>query len=201
MYTDGFSSLTRDELNLLLESRLDHHVCDVLPEQDDGYYPAAVMILLVRANSTWNILFTQRTENVRDHKGQVSFPGGAWEQEDLCLRDTALRETVEEIGIKPEDVQVIGSLSPEKTVTGYYIVPFIGLIEWPYPFKLQEQEVERVFVLPLDWLKDEANQEEREFTVPDRNIKRKAVFYKEKDGYLLWGITAMLTIRLLELIK
>ena len=196
-----FTSLTRDELNLLLESRLDHHLCDVPPEQDDGYYPAAVMILIVRASNTWNILFTQRTENVRDHKGQVSFPGGAWEEEDLCLRDTALRETKEEIGVKPDDVQVIGSLPPEKTVTGYYIVPFIGMIDWPYPYKLQEEEVNGVFILPLDWLQDAANREEREFTMPDRNIKRMALFFKEKDGHSVWGITAMLTIKLLELIK
>ena len=168
---------------------------------DDGYFPAAVMIIFVWENDQWNILYTQRTQSVRDHKGQVSFPGGAWEDQDLCLKETALRETFEEIGIKKEDIQILGSLPPIKTISNYTITPFVGLISSELHFHLEAAEVESVFSIPLAWLADESNREEREFIDKSSNVHRNVVFYKDYDGHILWGITAMLTIKTLELIK
>jgi 8-oxo-dGTP pyrophosphatase MutT (NUDIX family) len=184
-----------------LDGKLDHNYCDVPPDRNDGYFPAAVMILFVRENDQWNILFTQRTHSVRDHKGQVSFPGGAWEDQDLCLKETALRETFEEIGIKKEEIQILGSMPPVKTISNYVITPFVGLISPELKFHLEPAEVESVFSIPFAWLADESNREEREFIDSNSNIHRNVIFYKEYGGHLLWGITAMLTIKILELIK
>jgi 8-oxo-dGTP pyrophosphatase MutT (NUDIX family) len=195
------SHFTLSEITSQLENRLDHNICDVPPDAYDGYFPAAVMILLVRENSSWNILYTQRTDSVRDHKGQVSFPGGAWEKQDPCLKDTAIRETFEEIGVHQGEIQVFGSMPPMRTITKYYITPFIGTIPWPYPLHIEQQEVERAFLIPLSWLLDDANREEREFEDKILNIRRDVTFYKEYDGHLLWGITAMLTVKFLELLK
>jgi 8-oxo-dGTP pyrophosphatase MutT (NUDIX family) len=180
---------------------LEHHLCDVPPEQDDGFFPAAVLIIFVWMNDCWNILFTQRTDKVRDHKGQVSFPGGAWEEEDSCLKDTALRETEEEIGIPPTEISILGSLPPRQTVTGYYIVPFVGSMAWPQPTNLQVDEVESLFLVPVAWLADPNNREEREFTVSESGMTRKSTFFQQYDGHTIWGITANLTVELLKLLK
>jgi 8-oxo-dGTP pyrophosphatase MutT (NUDIX family) len=197
----NINTYTLSELILRLQDKLDHNICDVPPSMNDGYFPAAVIILLVKENDTWNILYTQRTESVRDHKGQVSFPGGAWEDQDPCLKDTAIRETYEEIGVRKGDIRVLGSLPPMRTITNYYITPFIGTIPWPYPLQLEKQEVERAFLIPLSWLLDKSNREEREFEDISLKIRRDVTFYKEYDGHLLWGITAMLTVKFLELLK
>lgn len=196
-----YSKLSLNEIIALVDDKLEHNTCDVPPAVDEGYFPAAVMILLVRENDTWNILYTQRTDSVRDHKGQVSFPGGAWETQDTCLKDSALRETYEEIGIKRDHVQIIGSLPPVRTITNYYITPYIGTIPWPNTLKLERQEVESVFLIPLSWLLDDANREVREFEDKNLQIRRDVPFYREYGGHLLWGITAMLTIKFLELLN
>ncbi len=197
----SFSQSPFSDLITKLNAKLDHNICDVPPERDDGYFPAAVMVLFFREKDQWNILYTQRTHSVRDHKGQVSFPGGAWEDQDLCLKETALRETFEEIGIKKENIQILGSLSPINTISYYTITPFIGLISPDLHFQLEKAEVESVFSIPIAWLVDESNREEREFIDTSSNVHRNVVFYKEYNGHILWGITAMLTIKILELIQ
>jgi 8-oxo-dGTP pyrophosphatase MutT (NUDIX family) len=197
----NFSQSPFSDLIIKLDGKLDHNFCDVPPDRDEGYFPAAVLVLFMRKKEQWHILYTQRTQSVRDHKGQVSFPGGVWEDQDLCLKETALRETFEEIGIKKEDIQIIGSLSPIKTISNYTITPFVGLISSELHFHLEKAEVESVFSIPIIWLADESNREEREFIDKSSNVHRNVVFYKEYNGHILWGITAMLTIKLLELIK
>ena len=197
----NFSQSPFTDLITKLDRKLDHNYCDVPPDRDDGYFPAAVMVLFFRENDQWHILYTQRTHSVRDHKGQVSFPGGAWEDLDLCLKETALRETFEEIGIEKEEIQILGSLPPIKTISNYTITPFVGLISPDIQFQLENAEVESVFSIPIAWLVDESNREEREFIDKSSNVHRNVVFYKEYGGHILWGITAMLTMKILELIK
>jgi 8-oxo-dGTP pyrophosphatase MutT (NUDIX family) len=197
----NFNQAPFSDLIIKLDGKLDHNFCDVPPDHGDGYFPAAVMVLFLREKDHWKILYTQRTHLVRDHKGQVSFPGGAWEDQDLCLKDTALRETYEEIGIKKEEIQILGSLPAIKTISNYIITPFVGLISSELHFQLEAAEVESVFSIPIAWLADESNREEREFTDKSSNVHRNVVFYKEYNGHILWGITAMLTIKILELIQ
>ena len=95
------------------------------------------------------LLFTQRTFTVKDHRGQISFPGGVQDAEDPDLLATALRETQEEIGLDPEAVEVLGALPPVATITGYRITPFVGLIPHPYDFHPNPLEVKRLLLLPL----------------------------------------------------
>jgi len=199
--TNDINNLTLAEIISKLDGKLDHNICDVPPAAEDGHFPAAVMILLIRESETWNILYTQRTDTVRDHKGQVSFPGGAWESEDHCLKDTALRETFEEVGIRKEDIQVFGSLQPIRTISNYFIIPFIGTLPWPYPIQVEKREVENAFLIPISWLIDKTNREEREFEDATSKIHRDVTFYREFDGHILWGISAMLTVKFLELLR
>ncbi len=159
---------------------------------------AAVLIPILCEGEQWRLLFIRRTDQVQDHKGQVSFPGGAFEPVDTGLEATALRETDEEIGISPQDIQVLGRMPVFATVSGYAVTPVVGQIPWPIPLKLAPAEVSRVFTIPVEWLANQANWSERPYTRSNGRTE-KVIFYEHFDGELLWGITAKITIDFLEL--
>jgi 8-oxo-dGTP pyrophosphatase MutT (NUDIX family) len=123
-----------------------------------GMTPAAVLFPLFRKNGEVHILFTKRTETVRAHKGQISFPGGVREPGDESLLTTALREAHEEIGLLPSDVDIMGSLEPVPTVTsGFLIYTYVGLIPYPYSFQLNNHEVAEILTVPFDFLTNPKN--------------------------------------------
>lgn len=164
------------------------------------YKRAAVLVPLVCREGVWHILFTRRADGLPTHKGQVSFPGGAIEDQDISPVDTALRESYEEIGIKPEDVEVLGLLRDFPTITGYIITPVVGALPWPYPLKVETEEVERVFLVPLAWLADSENQEEVEVTFMT-TWNEKVIYFAPFDGEKIWGATARITIDLLRIVE
>jgi len=155
---------------------------------------AAVLIPIFLEKGDWSIVLTKRTQVVNDHKGQVSFPGGACEPADRTIIQTALREAEEEIGLRGEDVCVVGSLAPFETRNTYRIHPVVGTIPWPYPFHPSRDEVERVFTIPLAWLADQQHR-----TVKDYHGFPVIVF-DLYDGELLWGISAHITVHFLEIL-
>jgi 8-oxo-dGTP pyrophosphatase MutT (NUDIX family) len=158
---------------------------------------AGVLVPLMRENGEWRLLFTRRTDTVNDHKGQVSFPGGMVEPEDIKISITAAREAWEEIGLNPGNIQILGYLNDFHTVTDFLITPVVGLIEWPFEIKLSPNEVARIFTVPLRWLMDPRNWEERSLTIGDRCLDN-VVFYREFEGEVLWGVTAKITLNLLQ---
>jgi 8-oxo-dGTP pyrophosphatase MutT (NUDIX family) len=162
-----------------------------------GLRPAAVLAPLVWFNKHWSLLFTRRTETVNSHKGQVSFPGGVADPEDHSPEATALRETYEEIGLRPEDVRILGRLSTRTTVSSYLITPVVGRVRWPNEFRISTHEVSRIFTIPLDWLADSANREERPRTFSNGR-KENIIYYQAYDGEILWGATARITVDLLR---
>src|SRR4030042_3446680 len=101
---------------------------------------AAVLVPLFKKGEHCHIVFTKRSDNVRYHKGEISFPGGVFDDRDLELQRTALRAAFEEIGLKGSDVQIIGVLDDIITVTQFIVTPFVGLFPSPYPFKVSEIE-------------------------------------------------------------
>jgi 8-oxo-dGTP pyrophosphatase MutT (NUDIX family) len=155
---------------------------------------AAVLIPLVLIDNDWRLIFTRRTDIVDHHKGQVSFPGGRSDSEDASPEATALRETQEEIGVRPEDIRVLGSLGAYLTVTNYLVTPVVGIIPWPYTFTVHTLEVERVFTIPMTWLMDPAHRQELVRTESGRGV----ITYLPYDGELLWGVTARITVNFLS---
>jgi 8-oxo-dGTP pyrophosphatase MutT (NUDIX family) len=158
--------------------------------------PAAVLIPLIAWDGDWHLLFTRRTDLVEHHKGQVSFPGGATDPDDLSAERTALREAEEEIGLDAADVRVLGHMGEYLTVTNFRVTPVVGAITWPYCFKIHTREVGRVFTIPLTWLRDPSNR--LDFTRQETG--RGVVVYLPYDGELLWGATARMTVNLLDLL-
>ena len=161
---------------------------------------AAILVPLVKKTNEWSLLFTRRSDSVASHQNEVSFPGGSFEQQDSSLESTALRETMEEIGIAPEKITMLGSLPYSTTITGYKVFPFVGFINWPVEFKINPAEVKSVFTIPLAWLKDERNYYEADYHSPEFGV-RKVIHYQEFQGEHLWGYTARVTRQFLELLK
>jgi 8-oxo-dGTP pyrophosphatase MutT (NUDIX family) len=154
---------------------------------------AAVLIPLAWVKDEWHLLFTRRTDIVEHHKGQVSFPGGRTDPEDVSPEATALRETSEEIGVKSEDVRIIGILGEYLTVTNYLVTPVVGIIPWPYSFLIHTREVGRLFTIPLAWLADPAHRQE----LVRQDTGHGVIIFLPYDGELLWGVTARIAISFL----
>jgi 8-oxo-dGTP pyrophosphatase MutT (NUDIX family) len=155
---------------------------------------AAVLLPLMHFDGEWHILYTRRTDRVESHKGQVSFPGGACDEGETTPEQTALREMEEEIGVSPTDVQLLGRLSRLVTVSSFRVSPIVGVIPFPYAFKVAGVEVARVFTIPLLWLANRNNYWEFSLGDPDRSV----IAYHPYDGELLWGATARMTVNFLK---
>jgi 8-oxo-dGTP pyrophosphatase MutT (NUDIX family) len=158
---------------------------------------AAVLIPLLRQADDWHVLFTRRTNLVESHKGQVSFPGGGCEEDEITAEATALREAEEEVGIDPAQVRVLGRLATMITITSFRVTPVVGVIAWPAVFRIGEGEVERLFTIPLQWLADADNR--WEFRMPGRHGG--LIAYHPYDGELLWGATARIMVDLLRVLE
>jgi 8-oxo-dGTP pyrophosphatase MutT (NUDIX family) len=185
-----------DELEERLSLFLNHNIS--IPESGAMELAAAVLILLVKENDDWKIVYTRRTTGVRTHQGEVSFPGGAYEIGDESMVQTALRETYEEIGVNPECIRIIGGLEPIRTISNFMVYPFVGIMECDPEFLINPDEVERLFMIPLKWLRNPDNFYEQDHLVENRYV-RKVIHYLSFDGEHLWGLTARITQQLLEI--
>lgn len=157
-----------------------------------GNRRAAVLVpLFVRDGALWTV-FTLRTDSVEHHRGQYSFPGGAEEPEDATLFHTALRESQEELGIRPEDALPLGRLSPIVTVTNFYVEPFVAALPQPYVFVPEAAEIAEVVEVPLAALLEPGALEKR--TLPGR--EEPVLFYRYGD-HVIWGATGRILAELL----
>lgn len=135
-------------------------------------------------------------ERVESHKGQVSFPGGGCDEGETTPEQTALREVEEELGINARHIRVLGRLTNMITVSSFRVTPVVGILSWPIVMHIGQEEVDRVFTMPLNWLADARNR--WEFTMPGR--KRFLIAYHPYDGELLWGATARMTVDFLKVL-
>lgn len=159
--------------------------------------PASVLVPLLWIDNQWHVLYTRRTERVQSHKGQVSFPGGGAEPQDASPEETALREAYEEIGLPPEDVRILGRLSGRPTISSFLVTPVVGRILRLNPYQLSPDEVDRVFTIPLCWLANPANREERPRTIQP-GLSVNVVYFQPYDGEIVWGATGRITVDLLR---
>lgn len=162
---------------------------DVMPIPADKNRTAAVLLLLIDKPEI-EIIFTQRSSFVQNHKQQVSFPGGAVEDEDADLFHTALRESCEEIHVCSDSIKFVGSLPIFKTHYGLNIYPFVASVKSHEINSMHaNEEVDAIFTVPLDWLRSEENWYLQDYLSPE-GMHRQIVFYQPYQGYQIWGITA-----------
>jgi len=149
--------------------------------------PCLYLFFMTRGNIMSCLLKGAKRYNF--HKGQVCFPGGTLEPSDSSLLQTALREVEEEIGLRAEDVEILGEFDDSVTLTSNYVIsPFVAFIPHPYPFKADGREIREIFSVPLSFFMDEAN------------FKQDSCEY-EYDGHIIWGATAGILKQFIDLLK
>ena len=164
-----------------------------------GRRPAAVLIPILKAgiNEPLRLLLTQRTAHLRDHAGQISFPGGGLNPGEGAI-DGALREAQEEIGLDPDKVEVFGQMPQYHTGTGFSVSPLIGFVQTPCSLSADPGEVAEIFDVPLDFILD------------PRNMRLETRYYRGAwrsflavpwSGYYIWGATAGMLAQLSRIVR
>lgn len=183
---------------------LKDHIAGLLGERSvlratrPGFRQAAVLLPLYQSQAGPHLVLAKRTDAVPTHKGEISFPGGGFEEADGDLLTTVLREAKEEIGLRPEDVEIMGSLDDTVTVTSRHVVrPFVGFVPHPYAYRLDPFEVERLIHLPvLPLVTGTPFREE----VWEREGRPVTVYFTEHDGDTIWGLTARILKQFVEVV-
>ena len=158
---------------------------------------SAVLVPLLSINGAYHILLIRRSQQVEHHKGEISFPGGVCEKDDGSFEKTALRETLEEVGVQPEDVVVLGVLDDMETVsTRYRVTPVVGVIPHPYSFTLCASEVDETITVPVPRLLAEDNGREEPVVRLGKTYTGYVYHYKD---YVIWGATARILKNFLTL--
>mgnify|MGYP003299072436 CR=1 FL=1 len=174
----------------------DNDLMDREAVKTENLIEAAVLVPIVERNDGLKVILTKRSNNLKQHPGQISFPGGKSEKIDKSLVATALRETKEEIGISKKNVEILGQLPKHVTITGFKITPFIGRIRMGFSTEIQTSEVSEIFEVPLSYLSNPKN-----FRVESVKWKgKKRFFYSIPYGpYYIWGATARILKNLADL--
>lgn len=154
---------------------------------------AAVLVPIIDRPTGLTVLLTQRTAHLRDHAGQVSFPGGRCEPEDDSPVATALRECTEEVGIPPGQIEILGTLPDYTTGTGFRVTPVVGVVTPPLNLKIDDFEVAEVFEPPLEYLLDSDNFRREQIEYRGALRSYWAVPWR---GYFIWGATAGMLVSL-----
>ncbi|HJV25667.1 MAG TPA: CoA pyrophosphatase [Aromatoleum sp.] len=171
---------------------------EIDPVQEDGVEQtglraAAVLVPLVARSDDVMVLLTRRTDHLRHHPGQISFPGGRVEKTDVSAVMTALRETEEEIGLSQDKVELLGELPEYVTGTGFRITPVVGLVHPPFELRLDAFEVAEAFEVPLSYFLDPANHQRHSREYQGRMRQYYAMPYA---GHFIWGATAGMLVSL-----
>lgn len=203
MTTAQLASLTEERIAQLLAARAADPYISPMREltSDVAPRPAAVLIPMLRNEDEWHLLYILRAQVEGDmHSAQVAFPGGRLETSETRAEQAALREANEEIGLVGDQVRLLGHLEDFITISNYQVTPVVGVVPWPTVLHTDPREVQRAFTIPLAWLADEGNREERERVAPSGETL-KVVYFKQYDKELLWGVTARITLNFLDALK
>lgn len=165
------------------------------PASPPEFIESAVLVPLLDGPGGPALLFTRRSRRLPNHAGQIAFPGGVRDPGDRDLHRTALRESVEEVGVDPERVEILGPLNRITTLARYDIQPYLSL--WPAGDyrPVSPGEVERVFQVPLDWLANPVNASRVEVQVRGHSLRVPAWLW---EGETIWGATRRITADLLD---
>jgi len=151
------------------------------------YRQACVLLPLYLNDGRFWLLLTQRTTTVEYHKGEVSFPGGTVDSIDESWERTAIRETFEEIGVREKDIELLGQLDDMTTLTSQFIIhPFVGMIPYPYSFRINRREVERLIEVPLQFFFNPSQPQPHTIEYKGKSLEMPAFIYGDA---VIWGAT------------
>lgn len=175
------------------DERNGDHALNTWPMSDGPLKPASVLVPLIERPSGYYVLLTQRAAHLKNHAGQISFPGGRQEPEDASVVATALRETQEEIGLAPEYISIAGLLDTYETRTGYLVTPVVGFVRHGFELALDSFEVAHAFEVPLEFVMDPANHviESRPWNGAERRY-----YVLQYEEHYIWGATAGMLVDL-----
>jgi 8-oxo-dGTP pyrophosphatase MutT (NUDIX family) len=181
----------KQRLRQALSQRQKRHIADA------NRVPSAVLLPIYYKQGQYYILFTKRTERVKVHKGEISFPGGAYQEGDRTLLDTALRECAEEIGLMAEVIEILGELDDTVTQASAYIIsPFVAIIPWPYPFKVDRWETEEIVEAPISALLDKSSLRQETEIIDGETVTS---YFYHYQGRVIWGATAKILNQFLDI--
>lgn len=164
---------------------------------DPSLRPAGVLLVVYAKDGDHAVLLNRRTDLVEHHKGEISFPGGSMDDGDESLLHTAMRETHEEMGIDPSDVELLGQLDDMPTISNFLISAFVATIPYPYDFKPSEIEVAEVLEVPISHLRSEQSwRDEARFHNGALKVSRSYVY----QGHVIFGATAKVLTNFLDVV-
>ncbi len=188
------------ELLNLIRQTLNSREPNLIHDPPPHYRHAGVLIPLLIEDGVNKVLFTKRTDTLEHHKGQISFPGGAADDDDPSIEATALRETEEEIGLLREDVEILGKIDDIFTLeSGFIVHPVVGFIPSSYDFKISKEEVKRLIKVPWDSLVTN-NLENRTYIVEKEDFTYQTPAF-EYNGDVIWGATARMMENFIEILN
>ncbi len=162
-----------------------------MPENGIAIRPAAVLIGLLERDSGLQIILTRRTEALRHHAGQISFPGGRIEETDRDPVAAAIREAHEEIGLSPAHVEALGYLDSFLTITGFHVYPVVAKVSADYIAKADPSEVDEIFEVPLEFV---LNPENAKLIDIEYRGKNRTIIEFQYQQYRIWGATASMLV-------
>ncbi|MGF1909877.1 CoA pyrophosphatase [Vibrio kasasachensis] len=157
--------------------------------QDQPLRKAAVLIGFVEREDGLHVLFTKRAKHLRHHPGQVSFPGGKFEESDTSLYSTVLRETEEEIGIFSNQIEIFGQMAALPTISRFSVTPYLAFVEPDYTAIIDTNEVDQVFEVPVEIVLDPQYLHSNTFSV---NQQQHQIFAINYGQHFIWGMTAQI---------
>ncbi|MBT8446704.1 MAG: CoA pyrophosphatase [Gammaproteobacteria bacterium] len=161
--------------------------------RESGLTAAAVLVPLVQRDDALSLLLTRRTEQLRDHPGQISFPGGRLEPSDPDVIAAALRETEEELGITENHIEVLGGLDELETGTGFRVFPIVARIHPEFSLEIDATEVAEVFEVPAGFALDQRNHQQESLVFDGRKRRFHSITYRD---YRIWGATAAMLVNM-----
>lgn len=181
----------KQRLRQALSQRQKRHIVDA------SLVPSAVLLPIYYNQGQYCILFIKRTGKVQEHKGQISFPGGACQDGDGTLVNTALRECAEEIGVMADRVEILGELDDTSIQSsGYIISPFVAIIPWPYPLKLDQWETAEIIEVPISALLDKSSLRQETENIDGETVTS---YFYHYQGRVIWGATARILSQFLDI--
>ncbi len=166
------------------------------PQLITSSMPEAAVLLAVTKGKNPEIIFTRRTQHLNSHPGQVAFPGGKRDVQDLNLYSTALREAEEEIGLSASQVEPLGRLSDVISLHGMKVTPYVALVPDALEYRLCEEELDAVFTVPIDWLLEDPRSHTDVIQLTDTS-KLYVPSYSFGE-FTIWGLSAMMLVEFLQ---